>query len=95
MITFEQLKTLAESCVSRGGEPEITINFSDKKSEYMLIAYEGKCSFQRCGTRNGSGEFYYDTLDELYETETVDEILLKRDWGKITNIWSDDIEELE
>lgn len=95
MVTFEQLKMLAESCVSQGGEPEIWLNFSDKKNDYMIIAYEGRCSFQRCGSHDGSGEFYYDTLDELYEAETVDGILLKRDWGKITDIRSDDIEELE
>lgn len=95
MITFEQVKMLAESCVSRGGEPEITLNFCDKKSEYMVIAFEGRCSFQRCGAHDGSGEFFYDTLDELYETETVDGIILKRDWDKITDIWSDDIDELE
>lgn len=100
MITFEQLKTLAESCVSRGGEPEIWINFSDKKGDYMIIAFEDKCSFQRCATQgfktfDGSGELFYDSLDELYKTETVDGILLKRDWDKITDIWSYDIEELE
>lgn len=103
MITFEQLKKLAEDNVSQGGEPEIWLSFSDKKNDYMIIAFEGRCSFQRCATQgrskygeyDGSGELFYDTLDELYETETVDGILLKRDWGKITDIWSYDIEELE
>lgn len=28
---------------------------------------------------DGSGELFYKSLDELYETETVDGILLKRD----------------
>lgn len=92
MITFEQLKKLAENNVSQGGEPEISLNFSDKRSEYMIIAFEGRCSFQRCGAHDGSGELFYDTLDELYETETVDGILLKRDWNKITDIWSDDMD---
>lgn len=92
MITFEQLKKLAENDVSQGGEPEIRLNFSDKENDYMIIAYEGKCSFQRCGVYDGSGEYFYETLDELYETETVDGILLKRDWGKVTDVWSFEIE---
>lgn len=97
MITFEQLKKLAESNVLQGGEPEIWLNFCDKKNDYMIIAFESRCSFQRCATPgfkvfDGSGELFYDTLDELFETETVDGILLKRDWNKITDIWSDDIE---
>lgn len=103
MITFEQLKKLAEDNVSQGGEPEIWLNFCDKKNDYMIIAFEDKCSFQRCATQgwstygeyDGSGELFYDTLDELYETETVDGILLKHDWDKITDIWCDDIDELE
>lgn len=97
MITFEQLKKLAEKNVSQGGEPEIWLNFSDKKSDYMIIAFSGNCSFQRCSTQgrkpnDGSGEFFYKSFDELYETETVDGILLKRDWDKITEIWCDDFD---
>lgn len=95
MVTFEQLKALAEKLVAHGGEPEIWINFSDKTNDYMIIAFKDKCSFQRCATQgfktfDGSGEFFYKCLDELYETETVDGILLKRDWDKITDIWCDD-----
>ncbi|MDE6727573.1 MAG: hypothetical protein K2J80_06495 [Oscillospiraceae bacterium] len=97
MITFERLKTLAENNVSHGGEPEIWLNFSDKKNDYMIIAFDGGCSFQRCSTQgrkphDGSGELFYNTLNELYETETVDGILLKRDWDKITEIWCDNFD---
>lgn len=97
MVTFERMKALAEKLVLHGGEPEIWINFSDRKNDYMIIAFEDKCSFQRCATQgrrkyDGSGELFYKTLDELYETETVDGILLKRDWDKITDIWSDDFD---
>lgn len=97
MLSFEQLKALAEDVVLQGGEPEICLNFSDKKNDYMIITFEGKCSFQHCAaqgfkTFDGSGEFWYRSFDELYETETVDRILLKRDWGKITDVWCDDID---
>lgn len=91
-MTFEELKKSADECVSQGGEPEICITFSDKEAEYMIIAFKEKCSFQRCGSHNGSGGFFYGSLDGLYEAETVDGIILKRDWDKITEIWSDDFE---
>lgn len=48
MITFEQLKKLAAENVLQGGEPEIWLNFSDRKNDYMIIAFKDKCSFQRC-----------------------------------------------
>ena len=91
MVTFERFKEIVKSLVNDppGYEPEIWINFSDKKNDYMIIAYEDKCSFQRCGFKDGSGEVWYQSLDELYESETVDGILLKRDWNKITEIWCD------
>lgn len=50
----------------------------------MIIVYADQCSFQRCKSKLlRSGEFYYSSLDELYHSETVDHILLERDWEKI------------
>lgn len=86
MITFKELKKVALENAHL--EPEIWIEFSDKKSQYMIIVYEGWVTFQRCGAYDGSGEIPFATLDELYETETVDGIMLKRDWNKITEIYS-------
>lgn len=97
MITFEELKETAHR--HRDMEPEIWLNFSDRKGDYMIIVFNDKCSFQRCGTPgvtpfDGSGEVFCKSMDELYETETVDGILLKRDWDKITSINSFELEEL-
>ena len=97
MITFEEIKEKALRHTDM--EPEIWLNFSDKKSDYMIIVFKDKCSFQRCATQgwseyDGSGEFFYKSLDELYETETVDGILLKRDWDKITSIYSFELNNL-
>jgi len=63
--------------------------------EYMIIVFKEKCSFQRCssgaaGAYDGSEEFYYNTLDELYTSITVDDILLKRDWDNITDFQCSD-----
>ena len=51
--------------------------------EYMIIIYDDHCSFQRCGSKDGSGEYDFLSLDELYVAEQVDGIILERDWGKI------------
>lgn len=90
MITFEELKNAAlqNACL----EPEISIDFSDKERQYMIIVYEDRVTFQRCGAYDGSGEIPFASLDELYETEAVDGILLKRDWDKITDIYSFELE---
>lgn len=97
MTTFEELKKIALRHADM--EPEIFLNFSDKTGDYLIIVFEDKCSFQRCGTQgvspfDGSDELFYKTLDELYETETVDGILLKRDWDKLTSIHSFELENI-
>ena len=72
-------------------EPELSLYLYDK--EYIIIFYGNRCSFQRCGYKDGSGEIFYTSFDELYNTETVDGILLKRDWNDITNFECDDFDE--
>jgi len=90
-----------EEIINGGGEPELTLHMYGK--EYMIIGFKNRVTFQRChsystyngcGTTafNGSGEFYYNTLDELYNSITVDDILLKRDWDDIDDFNCDDFE---
>jgi len=66
---------------------ELYIN--DKK--YMIIVYKNHCAFQKCGvidsSIDGSVEIEFKTLDDLYNTETVDNILLKRDWNDIEDFY--------
>jgi hypothetical protein len=62
-------------------EPELTLLLNGK--EYMIIFYGNRCSFQRCGNRDGSGEVFFDSFSELCATETIDDILLERDWNDI------------
>ena len=88
--TLNQIK---EKFCGLENEPELTLYLNNK--EYMIIFYKNKCSFQRCGGYNDrSGEYYYNSIDELYVTETVDAILLKRDWVNITGFHCEGYEDL-
>lgn len=82
-LTFEQFKIIYEAIE---GEPEFSIYFGNRDEEYMIIKYAERVSFQRCGVYNGSGEIFFDTLDSLFISNTIDEICLKEDWKNITDI---------
>lgn len=49
---------------------------------------------QRCGYggNDGSGEYGYASLDVLYKTESVDGVLLERDWDLIEKFERTDFE---
>jgi len=81
--SFSEIKKKLNEMIVAGDEPELSLFMYGK--EYMIIGFKDGCSFQRCGASDGSGEYFYETLDELYNAITVDEILLKRDWDNITN----------
>lgn len=82
--TFEEIKKLLLKIINEEYiEAELTLVFDDKSHDYMIIIYEDFCSFQRCGTIEEQTVANYKTLDELYEAQQVDNIILKRDWHKI------------
>lgn len=85
--TVEDIKRTITTFTRLDIEPEMTLRFIDKKSDYMIIGYIGHVSFQRCGYEDGSGETDYSNLDTLFIAELVDGICLQRDWYKITDIW--------
>ena len=78
---FETIKNLLQMSIKNGWEAELTLYINDR--EYMIIIYDDRCSFQRCGHKNGSGEYFFTSLDELYVAEQVDGIILERDWDQI------------
>ncbi len=84
IVSYESFKKIYEAMPY---EPEFCINFEDKNAEYMIIKYEDGPTFQRCGAKDGSGEVKFNSLDDLYNAVTIDNILLKRDWGKITSLY--------
>jgi hypothetical protein len=79
--TFGEIKKMLNEMVISGIEPELSLFMYGR--DYMIIGYEDMYSFQRCGFNDGSGEVFYKTIDELYNSTTVDNILLKRDWNDI------------
>lgn len=82
-ITYLEFKEDLEKITNKGGEPEYPFLLNGKK--YMIIGFKNMVSFQRFGDNEGdqSREIFFKNLDELYNTETIDGILLKRDWKDI------------
>jgi hypothetical protein len=87
IYSIEYVKEVIKELVKMDFEPELSLCFRGNESEYMIIGYADHVSFQRCGYYDGSGEIDYKTLDELFESELIDGICLKRDWNKIVYIW--------
>ena len=81
---FKTIKALLEKSIENGFEAELTLYLNHK--EYMIIIYKDYCSFQRCGYKDGSGERKFLSLEELYQAEQVDQIVLERDWEKIEDM---------
>lgn len=89
-FTFDEIKEILNKMIADDIEPELSLFMYSK--EYMIIGFKDRCSFQRCGFNDGSGEFFYDTLDDLYNATTIDDIILKRDWSDITEFRCGDYE---
>ena len=83
-ITYEQFKEVYDKIP---GEPEFELYFNDRDETYMIIKYKNCASFQRCGgLERGTEEIDYSNLDELYNSNLVDDICLKNDWHLIDEI---------
>ena len=82
-ITYLEFKKELEELTKKGIEPEIPFMLNGKK--YMIIGFKEMVSFQRFGDskEEQSGEVFFKDLDELYHTETIDGVLLERDWNQI------------
>lgn len=86
--TIEDIKRMLLRCISEYScEAELLIKFAENENEYMIIIYDDHCSFQRCGVKGkGSGEYNYKTLEQLFLSQQVDNIMLERDWNNIEYI---------
>lgn len=89
-FSFETIKKFLLKSIANGIEAELSLYLNGK--EYMIIIYGDRCSFQRCGINDRSGEHYFKSLDELYRAQQIDGIVPERDWDKIEKIASWDIE---
>ncbi|MDE6592562.1 MAG: hypothetical protein K2K57_05810 [Oscillospiraceae bacterium] len=90
--SFEDIKALLQKSISLGFEAELSITFSDRPGEYMIIIYDDFCSFIKCGTEGESALQNYPSLDELYKAVQPDGIVLERDWEKITELYCPDFD---
>ncbi|MCL2571931.1 MAG: hypothetical protein FWE11_05965 [Defluviitaleaceae bacterium] len=88
--SFYEIREIMEKMLAAHIEPELRLFLNDK--EYMIIGFENEYSFQRCGTDFSSGEYFFRTLEDLYRSETIDGIVLQRDWPKITGFECTDYE---
>lgn len=89
MISYLKFKEIFDS-LDYNREPEIEIYFKNKKNNYMIIKYKDFITFQRCGSINEqSGEIKFESLEELYNTKTIDDILLKNEWDDLEDILFD------
>ena len=79
MIGFEDFSQVFGSAQ---GEPEFEIYFKGLEKTYMIIKYDDHVSFQS----DRSGEVNYPSLQELYQTVSVDGICLKDKWNDIDTI---------
>lgn len=86
--TFEDIKgLLLKSIREYGFESELRLYFHDHPNEYMIIIYDDHCSFQRCGApEEASGEYNFESLDEMYKAQQIDNIVLERDWEKVRDL---------
>lgn len=84
MISYLELKKLFEACKE---EVEIEIYFRNKEHYYMIIKYADYVTFQRCGASSiQSGEIIFSSLDKLYNSNTIDDIVLKEEWENIKDM---------
>ena len=91
--SFETIEQMPLKCVLEGGEPEL--GFRLRGTEYMVIVYADRYSFQRCADEagaNASGERYFATLWELYGAPQIDGLSLKELWSEMDDFYCFDFE---
>ncbi|MCH5320336.1 MAG: hypothetical protein J1E36_01135 [Eubacterium sp.] len=92
VYSYEEIKDMFNRLVLIGCEPEFEIRLFG--NYYMIIGYDDHYSFQRCGD-NKSGEINFSSLDDLYQSVTIDGICLKSDWDKIEDMFCYDFEDID
>lgn len=91
MISYVKFKEIFDS-LNPKWEAEIEIRFKNRKNSYMIIKYDNCITFQRCGKiEEQSNEIKFESLDELYNTKTIDDITLKEEWDNIDDIMFDSL----
>lgn len=89
MISYQKFKEIYDN-IDANREPEIELYFKNRKNTYMIIKYSDYVTFQRCGVKEDqSGEIKFESLDELCNSQTIDNIVLINEWNNIEDILFD------
>lgn len=89
MISYPKFKEIFDN-IDSNREPEIEFYFKNRKNNYMIIKYNDYVTFQRCGIKEEqSGEIKFKSLDELCNSQTIDNIILINEWNNIEDILFD------
>ena len=83
MISYKIFKELFE-VLDSNRETEIEIIFKNRKDSYVLIKFNKKITFG-----NSEKAVDYKDIEELYNSKTVDNIILKEEWDNIEDILID------
>ncbi len=86
VISYSKFKEILDN-IDSNREPEIEFYFKNKKYTYMIIKYKDYITFQRCGANEEQGgEIKYKSLNELCNSQTIDDIILINEWDSIEDI---------
>ncbi len=75
-------KKYLKECMNSGNEPELCIRLNS--NDYMIIPFKNSISFQWIGKTN---ETFYNSVEELFNSNLINQINLNTDWTKIEKIW--------
>lgn len=80
MISYKKFKELFE-VLDSNRSPEIEIIFKNRKDSYVLIKFNEKITFG-----NSEKAIDYKDIEEVYNSKTVDNIVLNKEWNNIEDI---------
>lgn len=89
MISYCKFKELFE-VLDANRAPEIEIFFHNRKDNYIIVKHIDHVTFSREGKEVAKDEVIkFQSLDELYNNKTIDDICLKEEWNNIDDILLD------
>lgn len=83
MIKYDEFKRIFDASPANAG---FYINFDGVVKEYIILKYSDCIQFSRCGLYDSTVELFTD-FESLMDADQVDGINLRRDWGKIQQIY--------
>ncbi len=82
LYNIKEVKSMLNKCMVDKTEPELC--FTLNGNSYMIIPLNDKISFQWLFHTD---EFFYESVEELFSSNLINDIILNRDWSKVEEIW--------